>query len=227
MVKYLWWRVDSQFWPVASHAPYSSWGSWEELKNPHSSSLICEIRDEFTQNLIFSENPVGKNAWFLLHNPLWIGSSGWWHFWLPQEREHSIAGWRCGYWIGSNSGWILESWSVQEEEELVSCSDSWDRYLVLSLLFPCSTVCVWSCFLLFWGWRSCLQLLILVDFPVIESWTMGSSPLNVSISFWCFSVLVSSAKLRRLWANLFDVISWVFLFLCNICGWNHKDCSLW
>ena len=141
MVKYVdgVWTVNFDLWRPTRHiADEEIEKNWKILLVPF---LICEIRDEITQFLTFSEGPIGNDAWFLLHNSLWIDFGGWWHFRLPQEGEHSVAGWRCGYWIGFDSSRIFEPWSFQEEEELLPCSDSWNRYFgfeILVSMFDCS-----------------------------------------------------------------------------------------
>ena len=54
----------------------------------------------------------------------------------------------------------------------------------------CSSFSVWSCFCVFWGWRSCLLLLILVVIPVIKPLKIGCLSRRCVncflISFCCF-----------------------------------------
>lgn len=78
-------------------------------------------------------NHFGKNARFLLHDPLRVDCTSWRSSWILQKGKYSFFGWRCGQWISTHSCWLSESESIAEEEKLLCCFHYWDRYD--SLLF--------------------------------------------------------------------------------------------
>lgn len=69
--------------------------------------ILCLICEEKVS--ILEIKKTKKDAWFLLHNPLWFGSCDWRGYWVLEEREYGIIRRGCWHWIGSYLCWVLES----------------------------------------------------------------------------------------------------------------------
>lgn len=61
------------------------------------------------QNLNFCTDPIRKNAWFLLYDPIWVGLGLWWDHWVCQERKHCFSWWRFRHWIFTYFCWLSQS----------------------------------------------------------------------------------------------------------------------
>lgn len=61
------------------------------------------------QDLKTFDDPVEKNAWFLLYNPIRDNSCLRWDLWFYQERQHCFSWWRFSYCFLAPLSWLSQS----------------------------------------------------------------------------------------------------------------------